>query len=261
MSIGSIINAFGTLATETSGAVSLDASAGRVRLENSTAAGTVDRARHGSCDDQTLTLLAGRSVAPFSFAGTGTANGGTGVDSNPEPVSGSAPPAICSLRMRSQGRRCKLAGLAIPFGSAPPDFTASGLLDPTTIEAEFAVNWGSGTADAVQYVHDRVDRFIDPQQQHRRSSRDSIRLAVDRLHDAAVGRADRAEFGDDAIVYAIGHASTSTIDSYNTFTDFINALQSDLNGTTLATGMTVQGIYTSASYTLTANSVTVYLNI
>jgi hypothetical protein len=64
-----------------------------------------------------------------------------------------------------------------------------------------------------------------------------------------------------SVVYAIGHSSTSTTDSYHTFTNFITALQSDLNGTTLATAMTVEGIYTSASYPLTAASVTVYLNI
>jgi hypothetical protein len=62
-------------------------------------------------------------------------------------------------------------------------------------------------------------------------------------------------------VYAIGHASSSTIDCYDTFTAFATALQADLNGTTVATGMSVQGVYTSTSYTLTANSITVYLNI
>ncbi len=259
MSIGSIINAFGTETTETSGAVSLDATAGRVRLVNTSASGTVTVQGTGSLTID-LTLLAGRNVAPFSFVGTGTANGGSGVDSNPSQYQVSSAGNL-SLANSVVGAPVQLTGLAIPFGSAPPDFTASGLLDPTTIEAELAVNWGSGTATPFNST-----------------STTEIDLLI---HNSSIGALHAIQYGAQSIdfttlpsdvlivpsssttstVYAIGHASNSSVDSYDTFTDFISALQTDLNGTTLATGMSVQGIYTSTSYTLTANIVTVYLNI
>jgi hypothetical protein len=256
LSIGSIIDAFGTVSTLSSGAISLDASAGRVRLENTTAAGTVTVPNTGSLQIQ-LALLAGRSIAPFDFTGTGSASG---ADSDPAQYLVSTSGNL-SLANALAGDPVQATGLVIPFGSAPPDFAASGLLDPTTIEAELAVNWGTGTPTPFNtFTTTSIDLLIHNSSigalhaiQYGAQSIDFTTLPSDVLIVPSSATT--------AIVYAIGHASTSTIDSYDTFTDFINALQSDLNGTTLATGMTVQGIYTSASYTLTANSVTVYLNI
>jgi hypothetical protein len=59
-------------------------------------------------------------------------------------------------------------------------------------------------------------------------------------------------------VFAIGHASSSTIESFDTYAAFITQLQAELNGTTLALGITAVGQYTAPTFT--ATSITLSLN-
>jgi hypothetical protein len=163
----------------------------------------------------------------------------------------------------------QVTGTVTPFGSAgtttsgaaTPDFVATTLLDPTTILAELVVNWGAGTPTPFN-----ASSTTDIDLLYNNSS-------IGSQHTIQIGSQtiDFTALGSDvfiypttttsSVVYAIGHTSTSTIDSYDSFTDFVTALQADLNGTTLATSMTVQGVYTATSYTITATNVTIYLNI
>jgi len=61
-------------------------------------------------------------------------------------------------------------------------------------------------------------------------------------------------------VYSIAHLQSSTVENFDTYDAFVTQLQSELNGTTLATGMTAVGPYTAASYSLAASSITLSLN-
>ncbi len=61
-------------------------------------------------------------------------------------------------------------------------------------------------------------------------------------------------------VYAIGHAASSTTENFNTYDAFITQLQTELNGSNLATGMTATGQYTASIFTFTATSITISLN-
>jgi len=61
-------------------------------------------------------------------------------------------------------------------------------------------------------------------------------------------------------VFTIGHPSKSTAENFNTFAAFIARLQTELTGSTLATGMTAVGPYSTTNFTLDATSVTVFLN-
>jgi len=61
-------------------------------------------------------------------------------------------------------------------------------------------------------------------------------------------------------VYSIGHASSFTVENFDTYTAFIAQLQSELNGATLATGMTAVGEYTASTSAFSATSVTLFLN-
>jgi hypothetical protein len=61
-------------------------------------------------------------------------------------------------------------------------------------------------------------------------------------------------------VFAIGHAASSTIENFITYAAFVTQLQTELNGTILATGMTAVGQYTVSTFSFTATSITVLLN-
>jgi len=268
ISVGSVVNAFGTATVAGSGNVDLDATAGRVRLDTSSAWGTVAVVPDVTAGSVTITLadLDGRSVSAFNFTGTG---GASGVDSAALNYLVSITGALTLSNLTEVGQPVQATGTVTPYGSAgttvsattTPDFVATGLLDPTTIPAELVVNWGAGTPTPFNaYSSSEIDLLI-----HNSS--------IGTQHTIQVGSQtiDFATLASDAliepsttstsVVYAIGHTSTSTIDNYDTFTDFIAALQSALNGTTLATSMSVQGVYDATTYTITATNVTIYLNI
>jgi hypothetical protein len=63
-----------------------------------------------------------------------------------------------------------------------------------------------------------------------------------------------------ATVYSIGHASSFTVENFESYGAFITQLQSELNGTTLATGMTAVGQYTASTFAFSAASITLFLN-
>jgi len=267
ISVGSVVNAFGSATVAGSGNVALDATAGRIRLDTSSAWGTVAVVPDSTSGTVTIALadLDGRAVGAFDFAGTG---GSSGVDSAAAGYVVSTG-ALGLSNLTAVDQPLQVTGTVTPFGSAgttasgstTPDFVATTLLDPTTIPATLVVNWGAGTPTPFNaYSSSEIDLLI-----HNSS--------IGTQHTIQVGSQtiDFTTLSSDAlivpsttstsVVYAIGHTSTSTIDNYNTFADFITALQSALNGSTLATSMSVQGVYTSASTTITATNVTIYLNI
>ena len=256
ISVGSRIDAFGTVSANGGGNVALDASTGRVRLENTVASGLVTSVALGSVNvdltASTATVptatLGGRAVAPFTF-----------VNSNPAQYQVTT--GGLDISGLTAGVPAKLTGLVTSYGAAPPDFNASALADPTTIDAELVLDWGSaGSATPFAAL-----------------SSSEIDLAVGGAgaglrHQIAVGAqiVDVSTLPTDLLivpsaastqVFAIVHASTSTVENFNTFTDFTAALTNELHGTTVATTITAEGIYTASGTTVAATSVTITLNI
>jgi hypothetical protein len=249
VSVGSSIDAFGVATRPSLGNnASLDASGGHVRLRNSTASGLVT-AQALSTVNLRLVSLAGRAVAAFDFVGTGAAAGQYVVNTG-----------LLDLTNSTLGVPVIVTGMPNSFGVAPPDFTASALLDPTTIEAELVVDWGAGTA-APFTTYDSSVIDLDA-----RNSSIGVR------HQIQVGgqTIDVVGLSSDPLivpnptasntVYAIGHSLSSTIENFNTFEAFITQLQAELNGTTLATGVTAVGPYTASTFSLTATSITLFVN-
>ena len=125
ISVGSSIDAFGIATSLSLNNATLDASAGRVRLDTTTASGLVIAQVAGALD-LNLVSLDGRSIAPFDFAGSG-------VDPRDYSVTTTG---TLSLTNATAGAPVIVTGLPSSFGAPPPNFTASSLLDPTTIDAE-----------------------------------------------------------------------------------------------------------------------------
>ncbi len=48
--------------------------------------------------------------------------------------------------------------------------------------------------------------------------------------------------------------------NFNSYAAFVARLQAELNGTILVTGMTAVGQYTASTFSLSATSITVFLN-
>lgn len=266
ISVGSSINAFGTAGTSSSGGVTLDASAGRVQLGPSTASGIVTaQGTSGAAATGSLTLtlvsgtLSGRSPAAFDFTGTGTAPSNDASAAAYQVNTGAL-----ELTNATVGSPVQVSGLITPFGAAAPpttpDFNASTLLDYTTINAALVLDWGGGTPapfasyNSSQIVLDSLNSSI--------GARHEIEIGAQTVN--IVGIASNPVIVPNATdtntVYTIGHSVSGTFENFVTYSAFITQLQTELNGTTLATGITAQGQYTTNTYTFSASTITLFLD-
>jgi hypothetical protein len=247
ISVGSSIDAFGSAATSGSGSATLDASAGHIRLDTSSASGLVTAQGTASLTLD-LTALGGRSISAFDFVGSGA-----------DPTQYLVDTGGLDLENSVAGAPVNVSGLTNSFGVSSPNFTASSLLDSTTIQAELVVDYGAGSAAPF-------------------SSFNASAIGIDVLN-SSIGLRHEIQIGSQVInllglstdplispttasttVFAIGHSVSSIVESFNNFTDFTNQLQTELNGATLVTGITALGQYTAVSFAFSATSVTVFLN-
>jgi hypothetical protein len=262
ISVGSLINAFGTATTTGSGDATLDASAGRVRLGITSAWGMVTQVgtgtttSNGTASTGSLTLdltqLGGRSVQAFDFIGTGTS-----VSLNASASEYLVSTGTLDLSNSTVGVPVEVSGLVTAFGQAPPDFTASALLDPTTINAEMVIDFGSGTPapftsyDTSQIVLDITNSSIGP--------RHEIQIGSQVISTSGMSSDPTITPNSSNLMFAIQHTVSGTVENFNEYSNFITQLQTELNGSVLVTGMTATGLYTAASFAFTANSITVTL--
>jgi hypothetical protein len=116
ISVGSLIDAFGTATKDNSGKVTLDATAGRVRLDLTHVQGSL---RGSGTGNITLNLksIDGQPVSLFSFTGTGS-----GVDTDPTKYVVAT--GALNVSPFSVGELVLSIGFVNPFGKSPPDFKA-----------------------------------------------------------------------------------------------------------------------------------------
>ncbi len=250
ISVGTVIDAFGIVSNTSTGQVLLDASAGRVRLDLTAASGLVT-VQGGNTLTLDLTALGGRAISAFDFTGSGANPTQYGVE-----FSSTSPP---DLSNSSVGAPVVATGFANAFATAAPNFTASTLLDPTTIEAQLVIDWNGGAA-APFSSSDSSSIVIDPATsnfglRHEIQIGSQIINLVGLAPDPSITPATGS-----SAVFSIGHSASSTVESFESYSAFITQLQSELNGTVLATGMTAIGQYTASSSAFSATGITIFLN-
>jgi hypothetical protein len=249
VSVGSSIDAFGILTSQSSGNATMDASAGRVRLDLSTASGLVSAQGSGSVN-LTLSQLGGRAVAPFNFTGSGASASQYVVSTG-----------SLSLTNSTAGAPVLVTGLTSSFAAASPNFTATTLLDPTTINAELILDWGVATATPFStFDSSGIDLDIAAGGigvRHEIQVGAQVTDLIGLSSEPIIVPSTSTTAGDQ--IFTIGHSVSSTTENFDTFAAFVTQLQSELNGSALATNLTVVGQYSASTFTLTASSITLTL--
>jgi hypothetical protein len=260
ISVGSLVYAFGTASAISSSSVTLDASAGRARLGQTTVSGLV--AAPGT-DTLTLSLsgagatLGGRSAASFDFSGTGT-TAGTDASTTAYLVT----TANLTLTNATSGSPVQVTGTVTPFGAASTsvgDLVGTALLDYTTIDAELVMDFGAGTT-APFASYSTTEIVLNAQ--NTGGVRHEIQVGAQIV--PLVGIPSNPIIVPNAsatnTIFTIGHAVSGTFENFDTYSAFVTQLQLELNGEVLATGVTAVGQYTTATYTFSASSLTLFLN-
>jgi hypothetical protein len=247
LSVGSFVRAFGAATAPVSGNATLDASAGLVELGLTTASGLVTTQDSGAIE-LNLTSLGGRSVTAFDFVGTPA-----------DPATYVVSTGALDLTNATAGAPVEVSGLAAAFGTGSPDYTASTLLDPTTISAQLVLDWGAGTATPFSTYDTSA---IDVNSRNAAiGARHSIQQGAQSINIVGLASDPLITPGTDStLLFAIGHAASGTVENFISYAAFITALQTELNGTVLATGLTATGVYTASTFSLSAGSVTLMLN-
>jgi len=143
LSVGQQVDVVGVLsAINADNTATVDASGGLVRMNSTTAWGTLASAQAGSAT-VSLVTLGGTQLPALTFTGTGTTaandavataydiNTGT-LDLSPD-LSLTAPPLV------------RFDGMVTAFGSAPPDFAASAATLGDATEQVLAIDWTTST--------------------------------------------------------------------------------------------------------------------
>jgi hypothetical protein len=230
--------------------VTIDATAGRVRLDVTQLAGTV-----ASVADTTLTLdldsIDRWHVERFDFTGTGT----PGQDADPAAYEVDA--GVLDLSRFAAGSPARLFGFVAPFGAAPPDFTARTVVDFESVTAKLAIGyWPRGT-DAPFTSVDASAIVVD-------TANSAIRWphwikAGPTIHDvktlATPLRLVPTAEGTGTFAIGDGHR----VDNFETFADFTAALAGALDGTRRVAGLGAEGDFDAGTGDFTVTRMLVKL--
>ena len=250
ISVGQRIHAFGEL-SESNGALTLDATAGRVRLHLTRLSGSVVSANPGAL---TLDLFSidGRRPAIFDFSGTGTAPA-----NDADPASYEIATGALNLSRLMNGSPARVFGFVTPFGLAPPDFEGRTVVDFQDVAATLFLGWGlQGTS--APFLSLGADGLVIDNDNADIGARHFIAIGPQIIDITALASSPTIAPADDRALYAIGEPRR--IEVFSEFARFAEALSTKLAGGQKALAMSAHGHYDAGSTTLTANYVSVSLS-
>ncbi len=228
--------------------LTMDATQGEVRLQSTRLWGTLTSATAGSLN-LGLTSVGPFEVAAFNFAGTGTASAS---DANPASyvintgtLDESATPAGTPLRVD---------GVATPFGSAPPDFTASAVASTPTVDTLLQVEWPSGTASPFSQMTASLMQVDLSNTALTSSTIDTGPYSVD-VHTLSASPIIVPD-PVNGTNYSVGAGSSAIMYSFTTFSGFTGQVYAELaTKGELARKLVAVGSYDPASNTFTAKRI------
>jgi hypothetical protein len=255
ISVGQSIEAFGSAAPVNSSSMSgdwtLDATAGRVRMNPTKLYGFVKQAGTGALTVQ-LDSIAGRRVSAFDFAGTGITPAQDADPANYEVMTGAL-----NLTSLTAGEPARLIGFPMPFGAAPPDFDARTLVDFPRLPATLAISWGPTGTMAPFSSQEPTSLVLNL------SNPDIGRLHVLQVGPRIINLANLPASprivppNDGPTAYLVVLREESH--AFHDFGDFVNELGRHLDGSTTMVGFNASGNYDGDSNTLTARSIVAVL--
>lgn len=254
ISVGQNVRISGTAATGSSGAPTLDATAGTAFLFPTTGLGLVTGTATGSVTVG-LQQLGYVDASALNFAGTGATSQ---QDATATSYQVSVPSSVSTSA--GSGAAVEFTGFVTPFGSAPPDFAASTLIIYGQTQTLFDARWASPGIMA-PFATLNGSELLLSQATLQGGAQKVLRVGWLTLDPTTLSSGLELvpdTTGTAPQAFAIVHVQSQTIDSFSTFNDLATALATDLNGTTGVLQVMAEGSYTSGA--LTADHVIVSLN-
>lgn len=264
ISVGQVITVSGQSGTDSAGNLTLDATGqatgappGVVRLQPTPVWGTLNSAVAGS---MSLDVLSIGSFEPSALTFTGT---GTDSANDAVPASYAVNTPGIDESATTAGTLLQAYGVVTPFGSAPPDFTASSVTLGTAIPQTLVVEWENGGAASPFSSASSAGLVVDLSNANLSSTIRYIATGPTRTDLTTLPASPTIVFASGTtLTLAVGPIlanSVSSIGVFNSASGFATALASALNGTNLVYRLVCVGQYSSATNTFTATQVIVNL--
>lgn len=231
LSVGQAVTVLGTISEDDSGST-LDATEGYVRMRLTSTSG-----HSVSNDEQTMVLdlqsLQGRSIDTYDFTGTG-------IDPSFDADADAYEISIENLLVRDAGENApiRVTGYVSAFGTAPADFNAISVTNYTESRSQLYVNWPDG--DDVNVFSEITETSLTLNTSNEdgvyKLIQGGIRTAIENQESSMVLSSD-FERG----FYTI--KSENGVSAFSSFTEFLTALQQQLNE-----GATVDLIHGTGGY-------------
>jgi hypothetical protein len=260
VSVGQQLDVSGQSAFDASGNLSLDATAGQVRLASTRIWGMLNSATAGSA---LLDVMSLGNFAPagFTFAGTGTT---AGQNANPSAYALDTG-SLDETALAAGKPLVQVDGIVNAFGSAPPDFTAAAITAGTATEQRLVIEWVNGGAPA-PFLSDSSAGLVVALNNANLGTIHEIRTGP-----AALDLKTLSSFPASPLIttvgadqsklqLAIGGASLSTgVSVFNSISGFAAALSSTFNGTNKIYRLVAVGQYNIGTNTFVASRISVAL--
>ena len=244
---GSLISAYGTL-DKSGDAPVLNASAGRVAVHLNELAGAVT-----SVSPLTISVayLNGMRPTTFNFDGTGSSG-----ESNANPRAYIIDTTGLTLGTYANGDVIRIRGFVQNFGAAHPDFNATALAEVKheTKGAEVTINWRPGTTTPFTAASANALN-LDLTGAH-----SELHLADVQQTDEGSGVTSIVPKSDGTGTFAIAIKGTGGVTLYKTFAEFVDALNTQINGTRRVLRLSASGQYNAVDSALVAQRVGVQIS-
>lgn len=248
ISVGQKITAYGTLTNTDPGALALDASAGKVRMQLTRNSGVVV---DDTNDELTVNLshIGGRSPDLFNFSGTGAGTDNDADPANYEYNTGALPTGQFDVDSAVKAR-----GFVTPFGSAPKDFDVHTLIDVASLSAVLVANWEPASPSAFSSISEaglEIDLAGTGRVHH--ISQGGVRIDLHSLQ-SPVTVTPAADGG----IFSIRTNSSREI--HTDFANFVNALQNWLSNGASVKRIVAPGLFNNGVNVLSARRVHLVLS-
>ena len=231
-------------------ALTLDATAGRVRMLATRLHGTVIAMTPGQLDLE-LRAIDRLGIGLFDFSGTGTTT-----DMDADPLDYQVDTGTLGLDALEVGKWTAVLGFVAPFGAAPPDFSGRTVIGHRDIPAAAGIAWGpSGTA--APFASMQAEGLV----------LDLANSDIGLRHHLLLGRrlVDLNDLpapltiapSDAAGLYGI--AEIDHIELFTEFPAFVDALALKLGGGSRAQALAAYGAYDESSVSLNARRIVVHM--
>ena len=251
ISVGQRVTIRGDVTANDELGVHIDATAGAVRMHITHLSGVVNAVLPGQTDIE-LHAIDRRRAGVFDFTGTGAS---PDLDADPENYEVSTGDLMMSSF--AEGHPIVVYGFPNEFGAAPPDFEGRTLIDFSDVRSALGVGW-SASGTTAPYLSMGNDGLVLNNQNPDIDQRHHIKQGPV-LIDLTSLDADTTIVARESGRKLFALKTTDSLQLYADFSDFINALTLELDGSTVARSIFARGHYDANTNVFTAYKIGIHL--